>query len=57
MSEELEAELLALRRLTPGDFHAVRTQMLNAEDEVDYADFLCALRNEQGLKLEGSTQG
>jgi len=53
----LKSELLAMRRLTPGDFHAVRAQMLNAEDEVDHADLVCALRKEQGLKLEGSTRG
>lgn len=53
----LERELLAMCRLTPGDFHAVRAQMLNAEDGVDHADLVCALRKEQGLKLEGSTRG
>ena len=53
----LESELLAMCRLTPGDFHAVRAQMLNAEDGVDHADLVCALRKEQGLKLEGSTRG
>lgn len=54
---DLEGELLAMHRLTPGDFHAVRAQMLNAEEDVDHADLVCALRKEQGLKLEGSARG
>lgn len=53
---DLEGELLAMLRLTPGDFHAVRAQMLNAEEDVDHADLVCALRKEQGLKLEGSVR-
>jgi hypothetical protein len=57
LPKELEAELLTVRRLTPGDFHAVRAQMLNAEENVGHADLVVALRKEQGLKLEGSTRG
>ncbi len=57
LSSNLESELLAMSRLTPGDFHVVRAQMLNAEENVGHADFVCALRKEQGLKLEGSTRG
>ncbi len=57
LSSNLESELLAMSRLTPGDFHVVRAQMLNAEENVDHADLVCALRKEQGLKLEGSTRG
>jgi hypothetical protein len=57
MPKELEVELLGMRRLTPGDFHAVRSQMLMAEDAVGHAGLLCALHREQGLKLEGSSRG
>ena len=53
----LEGELLAMLRLTPGDFHAIRAQMLNTEEDLDHADLVCALRKEQGLKLEGSARG
>ena len=53
----LEGELLAMHRLTPGDFHAVRAQMLNADEDVDHVDLVCALRKEQGLKLEGPARG
>lgn len=56
MPVNLEGELLAMLRLTPGDFHAVRAQMLNAEEDVVHADLVCALRKEQGLKLEGSAR-
>jgi len=53
----LKDELLAMLRLTPGDFHAVRAQILNADEDLDHAKLVCALRKEQGLKLEGSARG
>ena len=58
MSKELEAELLAMRRLTPGDFHAVRSRMLfDGGKGVKYHVLLESLRQEQELKLDIDRRG
>lgn len=58
MSKELEAELLVMRRLTPGDFHAVRSQMVfDGEREVTHPELLQGLRREQDLKLDSDRRG
>ncbi len=51
LPEALTAELDALRRLTPGDFHAVRAQhWLDEPGELDHRDLLAELRREQEYK-------
>ncbi|MBV1713937.1 MAG: AAA family ATPase [Desulfomicrobium sp.] len=58
MSKELETELLAMRRLTPGDFHAVRSRMLfDGGKGVEHHVLLEGLRNEQELKLDIDRRG
>jgi SpoVK/Ycf46/Vps4 family AAA+-type ATPase len=53
MSKELKTELLAMRRLTPGDFHAVRSRILfNEGIGLDHSELLTELRREQELKLD-----
>jgi SpoVK/Ycf46/Vps4 family AAA+-type ATPase len=53
LPEKLETELLTMRRLTPGDFHAVRSQMLfDDERGVTHQVLLQGLRREQELKLD-----
>lgn len=58
MSKELETELLAMRRLTPGDFHAVRSRMLfDGGKGVKHHVLLEGLRQEQELKLDIDRRG
>ena len=58
MSKELEVELLAMRRLTPGDFHAVRSRMLfDGERGLTHHELLQGLRSEQDLKLDSDRRG
>ncbi|MDO9583745.1 MAG: hypothetical protein Q7J24_11635, partial [Desulfomicrobium sp.] len=58
MPKELEAELLAMRRLTPGDFHAVRSRMLfDGGAGVKHHVLLEGLRSEQELKLDTDRRG
>ena len=58
MSKELETELLAMRRLTPGDFHAVRSRMLfDGAKGVKHHVLLDGLRKEQELKLDIDRRG
>ena len=52
---ELEKEMLDCATLTPGDFHAVRSQYDNFfadEQVVDHKTLVAALRKEQKLKTE-----
>lgn len=57
LPKELEAELLAMRRLTPGDFHSVRARMGFAEKAVVHEELILALRKEQALKLDSGARG
>jgi hypothetical protein len=58
MSKELETELLAMRRLTPGDFHAVRSRMLfDGGKGVKHHALLEGLHKEQELKLDITGRG
>lgn len=57
MRKELEAKFLAMRRLTPGDFHAVKARMGFAEEAVGHEDLIRALRKEQVLKLDSNPRG
>lgn len=58
LPKELEAELLAMRRLTPGDFHAVRSRMLfDDERGATHHKLLQGLRREQDLKLDSDRRG
>ena len=58
LPEKLETELLTMRRLTPGDFHAVRSQMLfDDERGVTHQVLLQGLRREQELKLDSDRRG
>jgi len=53
ISTELKSKLQAMLRLTPGDFHAVRSRMLFDEGyELDHSDLFNALNAEQNLKLD-----
>jgi len=53
ISIELKSKLQAMRRLTLGDFHAVRSRMLfNEGYDLDHSDLLNALSTEQDLKLD-----
>jgi len=53
----LEASLVIMKKLTPGDFHAVRAQMRHAEDTVTHEDLIRALKREQELKLDSQGGG
>jgi hypothetical protein len=57
MSKELATELLAMRRLTPGDFHAVKARMGFAKDSIVHEELILALRKEQELKLDSGPRG
>ena len=58
LPKELEAELLAMRRLTPGDFHAVRSRMLfDDERGATHHELLQGLHREQDLKLDSDRRG
>ena len=58
LTKELEAELLAMRRLTPGDFHVVRSRRLfDDERGVSHHELLQGLRREQDLKPDSDRQG
>ncbi|MDR2529465.1 MAG: AAA family ATPase [Synergistaceae bacterium] len=49
----LEAELRGMTRLTPGDFHAVRSQHWLAErGELSHEELIRALKREQEMKLD-----
>lgn len=53
ISIELKSKLQVMSRLTPGDFHTVRSRMLfNEGYELDHSDLLNALSKEQDLKLD-----
>ena len=55
MPEELLQKLLAMKRLTPGDFHAVRAQydpLFVSPEQVSHAVLVEALAREVSLKLE-----
>ncbi len=56
---QLEKELMALDRLTPGDFHAVRAQydpLFTDPAEVDHKTLIDALAREQALKAGQRTR-
>ncbi|MDL2216472.1 AAA family ATPase [Desulfovibrio sp. OttesenSCG-928-M14] len=56
---QLERELSALNRLTPGDFHAVRSQydpLFVDAAKVSHKIFIDALAKEQSLKVEQQTR-
>ncbi|MDR0827959.1 MAG: ATP-binding protein, partial [Desulfovibrio sp.] len=59
LPQRLENELLALDRLTPGDFHAVRSQydpLFVDASEVNHKLLIDALAKEQSLKVEQKTR-
>ena len=59
LSPQLEKQLLALDRLTPGDFHAVRSQydpLFVDAAEVSHNTFVDAHAKEQSLKVEQQTR-
>lgn len=60
LTPELERELRALTRLTPGDFHAVRAQynsFLNDETTASHEELVRALWREMSLKSEKFSAG
>lgn len=57
LPESLEASLSVMKRLTPGDFHAVRAQMFHAEGALTHDVLIRALRREQDLKLDSQGGG
>ncbi|CAK7025986.1 MAG: ATP-dependent zinc metalloprotease FtsH [Desulfovibrio sp.] len=59
LSPELEKKLVSLDRLTPGDFHAVRSQydpLFIDASEVSHKVLIDALTKEQALKTEQTTR-
>jgi SpoVK/Ycf46/Vps4 family AAA+-type ATPase len=56
---QLEGELLGMERLTPGDFHAVRSQydpVFADASELSHKILIAALAKEQSLKAEQGTR-
>ena len=59
LSPELEKALIQMRSLTPGDFHAVRSQYsshFGEETAPTHESLIAALRREQALKVEQRTR-
>jgi SpoVK/Ycf46/Vps4 family AAA+-type ATPase len=53
--EDEESDLVSMARLTPGDFHVVRSKYwLSDPGSVGHRELIKALRLEEGLKLEGA---
>jgi len=55
LTEQQQYELLRMERLTPGDFHAVRSQynsLFSLDDQPEHMELIAALAKEQSLKLE-----
>ena len=49
----LEQEMCGMKRLAPGDFHAVRSQYwLSERGEVSHEDLILSLKREQEMKLD-----
>ena len=57
LTPEEEARLLGMKRLTPGDFSAVRGQFAFTADAVPAMSLLDALSREQRAKLGGGAEG
>ena len=58
LPDDMQTELLTMCRLTPGDFHSVRSRMVfEGERDVTHQELLHGLRREQGLKLDSDRRG